>query len=133
MQCSHCGAEIPSHRKPGSMHGELDDVARPRRRLINRSLLAVFSSGWVVTAAISEIWHNGYISTLHRTGFSQQTPEFFLKLDIDYRFQSVFYFMISCLWLTLALLFWTWKLSAYLEQRAQSEPSRDPTSPGISE
>lgn len=116
MQCSHCGAEIPSHRKSDTTHGERDGVARLSRRLINRALLAVFSSGWVVMAAISEFWHNGYISTLHRTGFSQQTPEFFLRLDIDYRFQSVFYFMFSCLWLTLVLFVWAWKLSAHVER-----------------
>ncbi|MBN9375064.1 MAG: hypothetical protein J0I40_06680, partial [Cellulomonas sp.] len=116
MQCSHCGAEIPSHLKPGSTHGERGGVARLSRRLINRILLAVFSSGWVVMAAISEFWHIQYISTLHRTGFSQQTPEFFLRLDIDYRFQSAFYFMCSCLWLTLVLFVWAWKLSAHLER-----------------
>jgi hypothetical protein len=129
MRCSHCGVEIASNRKSDTMHGERDGVARSNRRLFSRILLAVFSSGWVVMAAISEFWHAGYISKIHNTGFSQQTPEFFQMLDITYRSQNMFYFMGACLWLTLVLLVWAWKLATHLERSkalAESLRARSP-------
>lgn len=116
MRCSHCGAEFPSNHESNTMHGKRDGVARSSRRLFSRILLAMFSSGWVVMAAISEFWHARYISEIHNTGFSQQTPEFFQMLDITYRSNNIIFFMGSCLWLTLVLLVWAWKLSAHMER-----------------
>jgi hypothetical protein len=116
MRCSNCGAEIPSNRESVTKDGERDEVARSSRRVLSRILLALFSSGWVVMAAISEFWHARYIAEIHRVDFSQQTPEFFQMLDISYRSRNLFFFMGACLWLTLVLLVWAWKLSAHMER-----------------
>jgi hypothetical protein len=131
MRCINCGAEIQSNRESDTKYGEYDGVARSSRRLLSRIFLALFSSGWVVMAAISEFWHSRYISEIHHAGFSQQTPEFFQALDIAYRSQSLLYFMGASLWLTLVLLVWAWKLSAHMERtRLIAEAHQRRLSPG---
>jgi hypothetical protein len=116
MRCGRCGAEIQSDRESNTQYGQRDGVTRSFRRLVGPILLPLFSSGWVVMALISEYWHARYIAEIHRVGFSQQTPEFFQMLDINYRFVSLSYFVSSCLWLTLVLFVWAWKLSAHMER-----------------
>lgn len=127
MRCSNCGEEIQSGRESGMKYGERQGATRTIRRV----LLGVFSSGWVVTAAISEFWHAKYIAEIHKVDFAQQTPSFFQTLDIDIRSQSEIYFMGSCLWLTLVLFVWAWKLATHIERSnvlAQALRSRPPAS-----
>ncbi len=112
MRCSNCGKEIQNDCNSGMKSGERQGTAR----VIRRVLLGVFSSGWVVTAAISEFWHAKYIAEIHKVDFSQQTPSFFQTLDIDIRSQSELFFTVSCLWLTLVLFVWAWKLATHIER-----------------
>lgn len=113
MRCSNCGAEmeIQSGRESGIKSKGRQDIGR----VVRRFLLALFSSGWAMMAAISEYFQAMYITKIHTVDFSQQTPAFFQEMDVDYRFQSSFYFMGACLWLTLVLFVWAWKLSTHIE------------------
>jgi hypothetical protein len=85
-------------------------------RTVRGFLFGLFSSGWAVMVAVSEYWHTSYISAMHRADFAEQTPEFFWKLDLDYRIKSSLFFVIACLWLTLVLFVWARKLSAHIER-----------------
>ena len=112
MRRGKCGGEIQGGSETGVRSGERPCASWTARRV----LLGLFSSGWVVTAAISEFWHALYITRIHGVDFSQQTKVFFQTLERDYLWPSELWFMGSCLWLTLVLFVWAWKLAVHLER-----------------